>query len=339
MYPKRTNPRLREFAYADLLKARQMIRAGFELETQATNGLGANESEPDYERAHDLACSDWDDADALEAVRDYSEGFFARLDYFKARNVCRALFDTEYPSLEQLAKYDTDIDEDNIRDRYIDNRQEYIIDNWEEYSCGGGEPDFRIPEGMDWDEDESVSGFEFRTEGPKTYAEFLKAANAIFKQDHTIDEGCSFHIHMSLPGTVPVDSPEFVKNLTQYILDHASELPRSVQQRLRYGPQRFFEPKGESDGKYSFVQRHSLGTWEFRCFGNVKSPKSAAICLNMAIRAYQHAMRVRFGIPTDCTPYVTRGFSWHSAAATAMDEGKTMEQVQREALGEATEAA
>ena len=329
----KVNPKIKQFAFDSLLEAKQAIRCGFELETQETEGYTESDCEDDgicEYRLDDLVDSDMEDVDVKDLIDNHGDddSFFYNLDDIQFREVSKVLFDTEYPSLNACAKFDT-IDEEYIFNAERDSQRDYILENWSEYNEGSnGDPEDLIsaPRGMIIELDQSVSGFELRTDGPKKYSEFIRCANDVFKMSHEIDVSCSFHIHLSIPGIRPLSGGHMVKRLTQYIIDHQSELPESVLERFRQvgkSAGRFFRPKVGSEGKSTAINCHSQGTWEFRCFGNVTNAADAKKCLDIAIRALHWAYRVRFKLePFDSLPVTNE--QWEALAVKAMEQNKTL---------------
>lgn len=154
--------------------------------------------------------------------------------------------------------------------------------------------------------DGTVRGVEVRTVGGLTVKEFIRAAECVFNGgvDHEIDTGCSFHVHVSVVKQPFSYSTKFQWALYEWLMNHIKEVPASV--RRRWMKAAITTVDGELGGgyyklalskeKYSFVHYHSgFKTWEFRCFGNVKSKKDAIKCMQLALRATMHAIRVTKG--------------------------------------------
>lgn len=143
--------------------------------------------------------------------------------------------------------------------------------------------------------DGSVRGFEIRTKGALTITEFIKAAEIAFDMNkHEIDIGCSFHLHVGLKGASHEYDPKMQSAMYEYLMEHINEVPATVLTRwdsLNNPPVsgerhvgQYFQPILKNT-KFTFVNRHGQGTWEFRCFGNVTNKKDAMKCLMLAIKA------------------------------------------------------
>lgn len=142
-------------------------------------------------------------------------------------------------------------------------------------------------------EDSSVRGGEVRTIGALTPQEFMSAAIALFTgHDFEIDTGCSFHIHLSVPGIKHTYGKKLQAEMMGFILANQDRLPATVKERLRSEAIRYCAFKLDSD-KMRAVHGHPQRTWEFRLFGNVHKPTDAWRCLLLAIDALRHAYRVR----------------------------------------------
>jgi hypothetical protein len=143
--------------------------------------------------------------------------------------------------------------------------------------------------------DGSVGGFEFRTIGGVKYGAFNDAAESLFKLNHVIDRKCSFHIHLSVNDIAHRYGQRLQQAMTEYVVSNAARLPATVKDRLMFATEsNYFKPQLQKN-KYTFVNYHDQGTWEFRCFGNVQSAAEAKICLDIAIEAMQFAYRVVSG--------------------------------------------
>lgn len=144
--------------------------------------------------------------------------------------------------------------------------------------------------------DSSVRGGEIRTIGALSPQEFMSAAIALFNgHDFEIDEGCSFHIHLSVPGVKHTYGKRLQAEMMAYLLEHSNRLPRRVQERLKSSAIRFCQFKLDSD-KMRAVHGHPQKTWEFRLFGNITKATDAWRCLLLAIDALRHAYRVRLNM-------------------------------------------
>lgn len=150
--------------------------------------------------------------------------------------------------------------------------------------------------------DSSVRGGEIRTLGALTPTEFMAAASALFKNhEFEIDTGCSFHIHLSVPGIKHSYGANLQAEMQAYILAHQERLPERVRERLASDAIRFCKFQLNTD-KFSAVHGHPQRTWEFRLFGNIDSAYDAWRCLLLAIDALRHAYQVRCRIADRLTP-------------------------------------
>lgn len=146
--------------------------------------------------------------------------------------------------------------------------------------------------------DSSVRGGEVRTVGALKPQEFMAAAIALFTgHDFEIDTGCSFHIHLSVPGIKHSYGKILQGEMMAYLLENQDRLPESVRERLKSDAIRFCQFKLDSD-KMRAVHGHPQRTWEFRLFGNVTTQHEAWKCLLLAIDAMRHAYRVRMRLTT-----------------------------------------
>jgi len=154
---------------------------------------------------------------------------------------------------------------------------------------------------LDAKADNSVKGPEITTLGGCSYTDFCEALDMLMRNWMVVDKHCSFHIHLSLPGVKHSYGKRFQQSMLEYILAHQKEVPACVKQRWQdhewvakyYG-------FTLDDDKYRFVAFRGM-TWEFRCFGNVSTVKDAMTCLDLAIRAFQHAYRVKLGMQKPLT--------------------------------------
>jgi hypothetical protein len=173
---------------------------------------------------------------------------------------------------------------------------------WDDYRRESDSPrefmdnNYNIPAKIEVGEDGSVEGFEFRTKGGLSYTQFKRAAEGIFKLSHQIDTECSFHIHVGVKGIKHNYGPRMQAALVQYLIENISRVPASVRQRwVDVENNQYIKGLYESKSKYSFIHKHEQGTWEFRCFGNVKNARDAMQCLDLAIEAMQFAYSVLTG--------------------------------------------
>lgn len=298
--------RLRKFSALPLIAALSQIRCGFELETHSSDGYGRDEA-PEGEL----------DEEAYEEAKDAEEER-ARTLYVKSFAYFRHYCET-YNSLYREWGYK---DWDEFQRRLKAKGWEKM--SLSEYCADTGESEARIlrelvsaardsvheyeyREEVDLSDhfdvpnvevgyDDSVDGFEFRTIGGLRSTQFLTALKKLFRHRHNIDVGCSFHIHLSIPGIRHSYGHHLQVAMVEYLLEHKDEVPRSVLSRWEDGEvTRYFEPVCDTD-KFNFVHFHGRQrTWEFRCFGNVKSWADGWKCLKLAIRALQHGYKVILG--------------------------------------------
>lgn len=280
-----------------------LLTCGFELETQETeghtwNGIGENESEIDEEA------------------------------YYEAIN----------SRVRELMGDSGDYMPRDLRDRVRAAIEERVIDSGDvsqsDYSTEANprdymENNYRIPRDIEVGEDGSVDGFEFRTKGALTYPRFMKAAEGIFKLDHTIDDGCSFHIHLGVKGVKHSYGARLQMAMVEYLVENIGQVPASVRDRWAGIKDnqyicKLISPESEPEAKYCFVAKHPQGTWEFRCFGNVTNAKDARICLDLAIAAMVFAYQVVSGQATLQADTMPNQKAWHEAAIRALTNGKSL---------------
>jgi hypothetical protein len=161
----------------------------------------------------------------------------------------------------------------------------------------------RLPDYIEFVEDGSVEGCEVRTSGPRTVGEFCKAVDTVFDIPMSIDEECSFHIHLSLDGVKHSYGPFIQKAMLHFFAANYMELPKSVRERLNneHWVDRYFSIKADRERYRAIAYRGS--TWEFRLFGNIDNAKDAKKCLMLAIKALRYAYRLRF-----CKPVKEKSF-------------------------------
>jgi hypothetical protein len=170
----------------------------------------------------------------------------------------------------------------------------------EENEDGGTGHDFSMygidGQHIEVSDDQSVRGGEIRTIGALSPCMFMAAIKALFDtHEFKIDTGCSFHIHLSVPGIKHRYGKAIQAELTAFLLNNQDRLPDSVKKRLKSDNIRFCRFKIAAE-KFSAVHGHPQGTWEFRLFGNINNTHDAWKCLLLAIDALRHAYRVRFGM-------------------------------------------
>jgi len=259
------NTAIREFLEANTMKRRHIVRCGFELETQHT--------ECDGKTIDDDAVSE-----AISSEVDSWMGSYisTRLSETVSEDTMDRIRDDVRDNIEQdfdTSEYERS-DNDSIQDE-IDNDNVEVVD------------------------DSSVSGVEIRTIGGLSYLDFVSALHDSFKLEHRIDKACSFHIHLSIPDVHHSYGERFQLALVEYLVESIPRLPVNVQKRFQSATSnQYIKGLTSSREKYSFVNAHSNNTWEFRCFGNVKSVSEGIACLNIAIDAMAYAYAcVKLGKP------------------------------------------
>lgn len=256
------NANIRLFIDCGLAAAKSKIRCGFELETQSTNGH--RQGGP---RIPDAALFD---RAALDHTTDRIDPFS-----FLSAN----LFDQLHS--ETLAYYRRTLSPSNYGRSPLDHMRQTIDSNLLEAGTDG-----------------SVAGFEFRTIGGLTYFQFLGEANRLFRHTHVIDEKCSYHIHLSLPGVRHRYGKRFQAAMIEYVCSQWDRFPSGLKSRLKKITDMTYFKKLITNGtdKYAFIRFHpEYGTWEFRCFGNIQTAAEAKTCLDIAIEAMKHAYSVLDG--------------------------------------------
>jgi hypothetical protein len=268
-----------------------LVRAGFELEFQALDGMTQDgDGEIDTDALSEASFEAW----CEENPADHIDG------------------SDQYGALA-IAMVNCGLEPHNIDNRTIARKVEAMIeaaqgdwrDEWENEHCDAYRSNNvyenltapGIRNMIDCGEDQSVSGGEIRTVGGLTPSNFVKTARVLLdKNEFTIDTGCSFHIHLSVPGVKHRYGSELQGEITAYLLENAHRMTEELVDRLHSDPRRKFACIQISEDKFTAVHYHSQGTWEFRLFGNVSTKESANRALVLAVEALQHAYRVRLGM-------------------------------------------
>ncbi len=275
-----------------------MVRLGFELETQQTEGLTwatCESGEPDMDRMHEYATERAQEyaTDIDEFFTYIEDEFIQSLNMLASRKKRELLAAVNINTLHEACKSGLlTIDESDV----IESMESTILDNVNSDDfCESGDigQHIDIPARIEAVNDSSVSGFEFRTIGGLELAEVKTAAENIFRFDHKIDTKCSFHVHISIPGVKHQYGTELQAAMTEYLLINIAKIPDSIKQRWA-DDCGYFKPMISRD-KYAFVHMHDQGTWEFRCFGNVKNSKDAETCFLLATEALQYGYKVVAG--------------------------------------------
>lgn len=323
-----------------------LIRCGFELEFQALNGDSDSEPEVDYEALRDASAEAWSGLSFSETIRlvkyqDHIAGKvleIVREEYpHKCFHELVNLFDGD---LHSKVEYAVDEAETEFRDRWEeDNRDGYMessnSDPYENLDVT------RKTKGMiDCGTDQSVDGGEIRTVGALTPMQFLYAsADLLENNEFEVDTGCSFHIHLSVPGVRHSYGSQLQAEMIAYILDNKARLPESVRDRLVSEKLDHFAQLRISTEKFTAVHFHQeQRTWEFRLFGNVSDSADARRCLIIAIEALRWAYRVKLGMETSLvTKEVMNNF--RSVARRAREEDSSFVKERRKVSIEANNAA
>lgn len=332
-----SNKAIKDFATLPLYQALKLAKVGFELETQSVDGNtweefenAEGDREPDFEamseaaseRVSDLMSSEgkYDILTVLDNVRiqtrnelqELAEQLGFNSEDCEETDLHLWLFHKEM-SIRNLTKVDT-----RLRDRIAEQLFTSIYENLDssDYVNTRSPDDSEAPSYFgvnsncfDLESDGSVDGPEIKTkDGGVTPTQFVKLASELFdKHDLAIDEGCSFHIHVSVQGVQHTFGKQFQADLYSYLIEHFDSLPASVKDRWLNEEKRnrYFELKISTD-KFSFVNYHSrCGTWEFRCFGNVTNTQDARICMMLALNAMRYAYQCKLGLATRLIPDAT----------------------------------
>jgi|688.fasta_scaffold481574_2 hypothetical protein len=271
------NPIIQQFIESSPLQRKLMIKAGFELETQSTSGLDSDSiGEIDYDSANEAIYEQVDEV----IGSDLSNYITERL-YDQVRDAVFSHISDDFDYSDYTGSASDDLQSE------IDRKINQV---WSKIKQKIDPPEIEV------DKDGSVSGFEFRTVDGLNYKQFIIASRAVFSMRHKIDDECSFHIHLSIPGIQHSYGERFQVALIEYLLENVKRLPTTVQERFKNAPEnKYIKGMISSRDKYSFVHAHSQGTWEFRCFGNVKNHRDAMTCLEIAIEAMAYAYKCTKG--------------------------------------------
>ncbi len=281
--------------------ARQgLIKCGFELEFHKLNGVSAgydDDGEIDHDALRDAANEAFDDAD-FDDLNEYMDSAYSELfaeihrhtgqphgDIYQTFRDNKTLFrklERAVADMEESwrSDWEENCDMDQFRSSAPDVYNDFDCNFKREIDCGS---------------DASVRGGEIRTVGGKSPARFMAIVSDIFKQNtFEIDHGCSFHIHLSVPGVMHKYGPDMQAEMMAYLFDQYHRWPLAVRKRFTTSScERYFAPQLDRD-KYSMIHFSShCKTWEFRFFGNVSNARDARHCLILAIEAIRHAYRVK----------------------------------------------
>lgn len=158
--------------------------------------------------------------------------------------------------------------------------------------------------------DGTVTGLEFKPEGPldpdaslasygKLYAALSSLSGGI-----EVNEGCSFHVHVSVADMQHFYGRNMQAYMYKYVLDNIARVPMNVLKRWAHSStsdnrDKFFKmalggsPSSGNEERYSFIAfRHQFKTWEFRCWGNITTPEEAKVCVDLSLEAYNYAFEL-----------------------------------------------
>jgi len=151
--------------------------------------------------------------------------------------------------------------------------------------------------------DGTVSGIEFKPAKPLPPDEVLASYKTLTEcfDSLEVSKRCSFHVHVSVDGLTHTYGINMQAWMYLFILQNISRVPKGVLERWSASAEitegdRYYKQKlgGSADRnyeeRYSFVAfRHEFKTWEFRCWGNIKSVEDAKTCIDLSIEAYNYA--------------------------------------------------
>lgn len=292
-----------------------LIHCGFELEFQADED---GDRELDYDSLDEAVDEAFDEEDAIGAIQDSDIESLVR--GIVSHTGCGLYEVSDYLNPHMPLRREVASEVEAAIDSENESNRERLINSGEYYLSS----DFKfsdlprdVRQLMELGSDGSVSGGELRTNGALNPSQFMKCVKAVFEHDFNVDTGCSFHIHLSVPGVSHSFGAKFQAELQAYFLDNFNRLPRTVRDRLTSSNIRYCKFQASTD-KFSAVHAHSLNTWEFRLFGNLNSETDARRCLLLAIESLIHGYRVKLGL---------------SKSLLKKSESKDIEKLSREILG------
>lgn len=185
---------------------------------------------------------------------------------------------------------------------------------------------YNLPPSIDCGFDGTVRGFEFRTIGGLTLAEFGAAATPLFTLNHVVDEGCSFHVHVSIPGVRHKYGPRMQKAMIEYLVQNQDKVPGSVLERWRgIHDNEYINGLLRNGNKYNFINKHArFNTWEFRCFGNVDNYEDAMRCLRLAVGAMQYGYKVVSGLELESDKASLTDGTWEDMVYSSLSNSRTL---------------
>lgn len=277
--PVSKNPTVTAFVAASPTEQKSLIRLGFEVETQASNGWTWESQDEATDRWTfcEIECKS-----ALLTKNRWME--FLTFGAFKEISLNHHLCtpqnkDAWYKRFkEQAIRTIINIASRNPGENYP---------GWTENEDYIAVPDI---EGLERGQDSSVNGFEFRTTGPRTYAQCVGYARDFFEHTHEIDSDCSFHVHVSLPNVRHKYDETHQSRLVGAVLSSLDRVPTTVLERWTSSALGQWFKLCIDDDKYNFIAyRREHGTWEFRCWGNVQKRADAVRCLDLTVEAFAKA--------------------------------------------------
>jgi hypothetical protein len=226
--------------------------------------------------------------------QDSSESLGDFLDDFLEGDLDTFIMDTiRYEELREMIRDNMDMDGycTNIDDRMIEIEPDMDEERLNDL----------LPDGVEGVSDGSVSGPEIRTIGPNTASRFIECLRDVTGLQIEVDTGCSFHIHLSVPGIQHSYGEQLQLAMYEYLLMNTHRLPDSVIHRWAASSKRdrYYQLRLSKE-KFSFVHFHQAQrTWEFRCFGNVSEHDDGVKCLRLAVEALQYAYKISLGQPRE----------------------------------------
>ena len=261
-----TNPLLLQVSTStSIIQLKDILKCGFELEF---NQDGETGTETDYDALSDAFYENFDIDDFISWVPNSEDEPLLLVGY---RN-------QEYLSIKGQDRYESLLD--GYRDHWQEeHRSDYQI------ALETEDPSYDS-DLVELGGDSSVTGGELRTIGALSPVDFVKAADSIFFENHTVDQNCSFHVHLSIEGIQHSYGKRFQAEMLGYLLLNKN---KTIVDRLNSSATRYFKTE-LTENKFTAVHFHSvLKTWEFRIFGGIKNKETQKKCLLLAYQAYRHA--------------------------------------------------
>ncbi len=269
------------------------ISCGFELETQRTDGIQANEygdhlNERLVEVKFNRGASHmtpWIRSDIEDSSPDFKKA--ALLSSCEFKDWLTTNGGSNWDSLVE-AGHLTAKSLEVIKLRYVGDME--VIDDYDYdedgTSLSGSRELWDLPSEIEVVTDGSVDGFEFRTVGGRSMEEFKTLLDKVTSIDHTVDTRCSFHIHIKVEDISHKYNRAFEQAIIEYLFEHVEDLPEVVRERWANPKANYFFTPDKGREKMSFLNFHPTHkTLEFRCFGNVSSTEDGMKCLQCALNA------------------------------------------------------